>query len=140
VTDGTYRRNVGRMVKGAITRVAAREPELDRLKKSIGNVGHLLQQYGGPMVLVFGDKDPCWLHFVEGVNADDKLGLKKMGSKRIFLMVEGGDHTFSSMAQTQKVIDWSVEWAEALRDGVPAKFSYSNLGDNRGIPVTSIAG
>jgi hypothetical protein len=62
-----------------------------------------------------------------------------MGSKRIFLMVEGGDHTFSSKHQTQTVMEWTLEWAEALRDGRAAQFSHSNLEGNRGIPVTSIA-
>jgi pimeloyl-ACP methyl ester carboxylesterase len=138
-TDATYRKNIGRLVKGVVTRVTAREPELERLKENIGQVGDLLRQYGGPIVLVFGDKDPCWLHFVEGVNASDKLGLSRMGSKRTFLMVEGGDHTFSSKPQTDQVIDWTVEWAEALREGTAAQFSHSKLGDNRGIPVTSIA-
>jgi pimeloyl-ACP methyl ester carboxylesterase len=139
VTDGTYRKNIGRLVKGVITRVAARDPELERLQKKIGQVGQLLQQYRGPIVLVFGDKDPCWGHFEERVNANDKLGLAKMGSKRTFLLVEGGDHTFSSKPQTQKVIDWTVEWAEALHDGTAAQFSHSKSGENRGIPVTSIA-
>ena len=138
-TDATYRKDIGRLLKGVVTRVAAREPELERLKKNIGQVGDLLRQYRGPIVLVFGDKDPCWFHLAQGVNANDKLGLAKMVSKRIFLMVEGGDHTFSSMPQTQKVIDWTVEWAEALRDGRAAQFSHSKLGENRGIPVTSIA-
>jgi pimeloyl-ACP methyl ester carboxylesterase len=138
-TDETYRKDVVRMIKGAATRVAAREPELERLKRSIGQVGNLLRQYDGPIALIFGDKDPCWFHFAEGVNADDKLGLAAMGAKRIFLMVEGGDHTFSSMKQTQTVIEWTVEWAEALRDGRAAQFTHSNLGENRGIPVTSIA-
>ena len=138
-TDATYRKNIVRLIKGAATRVAAREPELERLKKSIGQVGDLLRQYSGPIVMVFGDKDPCWFHFVEGVNADDKLGLAKMGAKRKFLMVEGGDHTFSSKPQTDKVIGWTVEWAEALRDGAAAQFSHFKSGENRGIPVTSIA-
>jgi pimeloyl-ACP methyl ester carboxylesterase len=138
-TDSVYRKNIVRMIKGAATRVAAREPELDRLKKSIGQVGDLLRQYSGPIVLVFGDKDPCWFHFTEGVNADDELGLAGMGSKRIFLMVESGDHTFSSKPQTDQVIDWTVEWAEALRDGTAAQFSVSKMGENRGIPVTSVA-
>jgi uncharacterized protein len=139
LTDGTYRNNVGRLLKGVVTRVAAREPELARLQEKIGQVGDLLRQYRGPIVLVFGDKDPCWTHFEERVNANDRLGLAKMGSKRIFLLVEGGDHTFSSMKQTQTVIEWTVEWAKALRGGTVAQFSHSNLGDNRGIPVTSIA-
>jgi fermentation-respiration switch protein FrsA (DUF1100 family) len=139
VTDGTYRKNIGRLVKGVVARAIAREPELARLKKEIGQVGDLLRRYEGPIVLVFGDKDPCWVHFVEGVNANDKLGLAQMGSKRKFLLVEGGDHTFSSMPQTHTVIDWTVAWAEALRDGKPAQFLHSKLGENRGIPVTSIA-
>jgi pimeloyl-ACP methyl ester carboxylesterase len=138
-TDATYRKNIVRLIKGAATRVAAREPELERLKKSIGQVGELLRQYSGPIVMVFGDKDPCWFHFAEGVNADDKLGLANMGGKRKFLMVEGGDHTFSSKPQTDKVIDWTVEWAEALRDGTAAQFSHFKSGENRGIPITSIA-
>jgi pimeloyl-ACP methyl ester carboxylesterase len=138
-TDATYRKNVVRMIQGAARRVAAREPELERLKRSIGQVGHLLRQYNGPITLIFGDKDPCWFHFVEGVNVDDKLGLSQMGSKRIFLMVEGGDHTFSSKPQTDQVIAWTVEWAEALRQGTAVQFSHSKLGENRGIPVTSIA-
>lgn len=139
VTDATYRKNVGRLLKGVVTRVAAREPELERLQKKIGQVGQLLQQYPGPIVLVFGDKDPCWAHFEERVNANDQLGLAKMGSKRRFVLLEGGDHTFSSGAQTQCVIDWTVEWAEALRDGTKAQFKQSNLGENRGISVASIA-
>ncbi|MGC2193644.1 MAG: alpha/beta fold hydrolase [Terriglobales bacterium] len=138
-TDATYRKNIVRLLKGVATRVAAREPELERLKKNIGEVGDLLRKYSGPIVLVFGDKDPCWTHFVEGVNANDKLGLAEMGERRKFLMLDGGDHTFSSRAQTEKVIEWTVEWAEALRDGRAAHYSYSKLEENRGIPVTSIA-
>jgi pimeloyl-ACP methyl ester carboxylesterase len=138
-TDATYRKNVGRLVKGVIARVTAREPELERLKKNIGQIGDLLRQYSGPVVMVFGDKDPCWFHFTEGVNANDKLGLSQMGAQRIFLMVEGGDHTFSSMPQTEKVVRWTVEWAEALRDNTAVQFSYSKSGENRGIPVTSVA-
>jgi pimeloyl-ACP methyl ester carboxylesterase len=138
-TDSTYRKNIGRLLKGVATRVVAREPELERLKKKIGQIGGLLQQYRGPIVLVFGDKDPCWTHFEERVNANDQLGLAKMGSKRTFVLLEGGDHTFSSMAQTEKVIDWTVEWAEALRDGKAAQFEHSNLGGNRGISVASTA-
>jgi pimeloyl-ACP methyl ester carboxylesterase len=137
-SDGIYRKNIGRLVKGMVTRAVAHEPELDRLQREIGQVGQLLQQYRGPIVLVFGDKDPCWHHFEERVNANDKLELSKMGGKRILLLVEGGDHTFSSMTQTQKVIYWTVEWAEGLCAGVPAKFSYSQLGENRGIPVASV--
>jgi pimeloyl-ACP methyl ester carboxylesterase len=137
--DGTYRKNIGRLVTGVITRVAAREPELERLQKKIGQVGHLLQQYRGPIVLVFGDKDPCWAHFEERVNANDKLGLTKMGAKRTLLLVDDGDHTFSSKLQTEKVIDWTVMWAEASRDGTAAQFSDSKSGGNRGIPVTPIA-
>ena len=140
VTDAAYRKSVGRMLKGVVTQIAAREPELEWLKKYIGQVGDLLRRYHGPIVLVFGDKDPCWTHFVERVNTNDKLGLSQMGSKRIFLMLEGGDHTFSSKPQTDQVIAWTVEWANALRDGTPAQFSHSKLGENRGIPVTSIAG
>jgi pimeloyl-ACP methyl ester carboxylesterase len=139
VTDATYRKNVGRLLKGVATRVAAREPELERLKKSIGEIGNLLRQYAGPIVLVFGDKDPCWFHFRDGVNAEDKLGLNAMGTKRNFVLLEGGDHTFSSKPQTDQVIAWTVEWAQALRDGAAAQFSHSRLGDNRGIPVTSVA-
>ena len=139
VTDRTYRKNIGRLLKGVITRVAAREPELERLQQRIGQIGHLLQQYRGPIVLVFGDKDPCWTHFEERVNANDKLGLAKMGSQRTFVVLDGGDHTFSSMAQTQTVIDWTVEWAEALRDGKAAQYSQYKLEENRGIPATSVA-
>jgi hypothetical protein len=139
VSDRAYRKNIGRLIKGVVTRVTAREPELERLQKKIGQVGHLLQQYRGPIVLVFGDKDPCWTHFEERVNANDQLGLAKMGSKRTFVLLEGGDHTFSSMPQTQKVIEWTVAWAEALRDGTVAKFEHSNLGENRGISVASTA-
>jgi hypothetical protein len=61
-----------------------------------------------------------------------------MSSKRTFL-VEGGDHALSSVQQTQTVIDWTVERAEALRDGTAAHFSHSKLGENRGIPVASTA-
>jgi hypothetical protein len=139
VTDAPYRKNISRLLKGVVTRIAAREPELERLKKHIGQVGDLLRQYRGPIVLVFGDRDPCWLHFVDGVNANDKLGLARMGAKRTFLLLEGGDHTFSSMQQTQTVIDWTVEWAEALRDTTAAQFSHSKLGGNSGIPVASTA-
>jgi hypothetical protein len=139
VTDTTYRKNVVGLLKGVANRVVAREPELERLKKNVDQVGDLLRRYSGHIALVFGDKDPCWFHFAEGVNANDKLGLSRMGAKRIFLMVEKGDHTFSSRPQTRTVIDWTVEWAEALRDGRAAQFSHSKLGDNRGIPVTSTA-
>lgn len=139
VTDATYRKNIGRMLKGAATQVTAREPELERLKEKIGQIGELLSGYGGPIVLTFGDNDPCWFHFAEGVNANDQLGLSRMGSKRQTLMVEGGDHTFSSKRQTDQVIVWTVEWARALRDGVAAQFSDFKPGENRGIPVTSIA-
>jgi len=138
-TNPIYRKNVVRMLKGAAARVTTREPELEQLKKYIGQVGDLLRQYSGPIVIVFGDKDPCWFHFAEGVNANDKLGLARMGARRQFLMVEGGDHTFSSKAQTDEVIAWTVEWAEALRDGRAAQFSHFKSGENRGIPVTSIA-
>ena len=137
--DGTYRKNIGRLFTGVITRVAAREPELERLQKKIGQVGRLLHEYRGPIVLVFGDKDPCWAHFEERVNANDKLRLAQMGSKRTLLLLEGGDHTFSSKPQTEKVIDWTVEWAGALRNGTTAQFSNSKSGGNRGIPVASIA-
>jgi alpha-beta hydrolase superfamily lysophospholipase len=138
-TDGKYRKNVCRSVKLLLTAYSNRDSELGCLQKKIGQTGQLLQQYRGPIVFVFGDKDPCWVHFEERVNANDQLGLAKMGSKRIFLMVESGDHTFSSMRQTQTVIGWTVEWAEALRDGAAAQFSHSKLGGNSGIPVASSA-
>jgi len=32
-TDATYRKDIGRLLKGVVTRVAAREPELERLKR-----------------------------------------------------------------------------------------------------------
>ncbi len=86
-TDATYRKNIVRLLKGVATRVAAREPELERLKKNIGEVGDLLRKYSGPVVLVFGDKDPCWTHFVEGVNAKaTSWAWPKMGERRKFLM------------------------------------------------------
>lgn len=138
-TDAHYRKYIGRMLKGVATQVTAREPELERLKKKIAEIGPLLKGYRGSLTLVFGDKDPCWTHFEERVNEGDKLGLAKMGEKRKFLMVEGGDHTFSSKAQTEQVIDWTVEWAEAARDGRTAQYSQFKSGDNRGIPVTSVA-
>ena len=139
VTDATYRKTFSACLRGVATRVVAREPELERLKKNIAEVGALLRKYRGPIVLVFGDKDPCWAHFVDGVNANDKLGLAEMGERRKFLILDGGDHTFSSRAQTEKVIEWTVEWAEAMRDDRAAHYSYSKLEENRGIPVTSIA-
>ena len=138
-TDATYRKNIVRMLKGVASQVTAREPELETLKEKIAEISPLLQQYRGALTLVFGDKDPCWTHFEERVNEGDKLGLLKMGEKRKFLMVEGGDHTFSSKAQTDQVIDWTVEWAEAGRDGRTVQYSHFKSGDNRGIPVTSVA-
>jgi hypothetical protein len=73
------------------------------------------------------------------VNANDKLRLAEMGSRRRLLTVHGGDHTFSSRKQTEQVIEWTVEWAEALRDGRVAQYSCSKLEENRGISTTSIA-
>jgi pimeloyl-ACP methyl ester carboxylesterase len=139
LSDGTYRKNVSRLVKGMITRAVAREPELEHLKRKIGEVGRLLQTYAGPVVLVFGDNDPCWDHFNQRVNANDKLGLLKMAPRRTFLMVEGGDHTFSSIVQTNQVIEYTVEWAEAFRDRRAEQFTKLISGEKRDIPVASIA-
>ena len=67
-TDSIYRKNVGLFGKSLWKRFSTRQPELQRLQKKIGQLGQLLRQYNGPMVLLFGDKDPCWAHFQERVN------------------------------------------------------------------------
>ncbi|HEY7616795.1 MAG TPA: alpha/beta fold hydrolase [Terriglobales bacterium] len=139
VTDSTYRQKVGRFLTRLITRSSARNPELVRLQGKISQVGRLLSEYTGPIVLVFGDKALCWAHFAARVNVNDKLALARMGSRRTLLLMENGDHTFSSLQQTEKLIAWTVEWAEGLRDGSQAQFAYSKVGVNRGIPVASIA-
>jgi alpha-beta hydrolase superfamily lysophospholipase len=139
-TDSTYRKNVGLFGKALLKRFSTRQPELQLLQKKIGQLAQLLRHYNGPMVLLFGDKDPCWAHFQERVNPDDKLGLAKKAIAPQFVLLEGGDHTFSSMQQTKQMVQWTVEWAEALRDGVKAQIEFSKTGETRGISTTSVAG
>jgi pimeloyl-ACP methyl ester carboxylesterase len=98
---------------------------LQQRRKEIAKVPCLLAAWEGPCLMVFGEKDRYWRDFVERVNPSDKLGLMKKAGWS-WALVREGDHTFASAEQTAELIRFTVEWAQALREGSPAALQYSS--------------
>jgi pimeloyl-ACP methyl ester carboxylesterase len=91
--------------------------ELERMKETIGRVGKLLARYEGPCVLVFGDKDSYLADFVERVNPNDKLGLKRKKFPPAWVLIKDGDHTFSSREKTEELFRITLGWVAPFLQG-----------------------
>jgi len=91
--------------------------ELDRMKEVIGSVANLLVRYDGPCLMVFGEKDSYLTDWVERVNPGDKLGLKKKKIPPDWVVIKGGDHTFSSRERTEELFRLTLNWAGPFLEG-----------------------
>jgi pimeloyl-ACP methyl ester carboxylesterase len=89
--------------------------ELSRMKATIGRVGALLAAYDGPSLMIFGEKDSYLKDFTERVNPGDKLELKKKANPPEWVLIENGDHTFSSREKTEQLFQVTLNWLEQLR-------------------------
>jgi pimeloyl-ACP methyl ester carboxylesterase len=117
VSDGVYRTNLLGSVAAMARSFFRGNGKLQSMQSQIGRVGPLLAQYDGPTLLVYGDKDPFWSTLTKRINPGDRLGLCKMKSPPKIAVVADGDHMFHSVQQTSEVIQLSVSWAAAFRDG-----------------------
>ncbi len=117
VSDESYRTNVLKSVAAIGRRCTRVDGKLQHLRSQISRVGSLLAQYEGPTLLVFGETDPYWSTFTKRVNPGDRLRLSKMKSPPKIALVADGDHMFNSVDQASEVIQLSVSWAKAFRDG-----------------------
>lgn len=91
--------------------------ELGRMKEVIGRVGNLLARYEGPCLLIFGEKDSYLTDFVEHVNPDDRLGLKRKKCPPGWVIIKDGDHTFSSREKTDELFRYTLDWLGPFLEG-----------------------
>jgi pimeloyl-ACP methyl ester carboxylesterase len=110
----SYRTKLGILA----ARYLHRQPnELVRLRKAIGRVGSLLQNYEGPWLLIFSEKDTYLTEFNERVNPGDKLGLNKKALPPGWVLIKNGDHTFASREKTDELIRVTTNWMQEFREG-----------------------
>jgi pimeloyl-ACP methyl ester carboxylesterase len=88
--------------------------ELGRMKATIGRVGGLLAAYDGPCLMIFGEKDSYLTDFTERVNPGDKLKLREKPNPPEWVLIEDGDHTFSSREKTEQLFQATLNWLERL--------------------------
>jgi pimeloyl-ACP methyl ester carboxylesterase len=88
--------------------------ELGRMKATIGRVGGLLAAYDGSCLMIFGEKDSYLTDFTERVNPGDKLKLKEKRNPPEWVLIEDGDHTFSSREKTEQLFQATLNWLERL--------------------------
>jgi len=112
-----YRKNLPKLARLIFRRYTEREPALEQLRTQIARVGQLLAEYQGPMLLIFGENDPYWKSFETRINPNDKLGLRLKDHPPSLVLVKNGDHTFSSLEQTQEMINASLAWIAGFRNG-----------------------
>ncbi len=117
VSDGAYRSNLLRSTLAMAGSYFRRDGKLQNMQSQISRVGPLLAQYDGPSLLIYGDTDAFWSDFTKRINPGDKLGLSEMKSPPKIAVVIDGDHMFHSVQQTSEVVQLSVSWAAALREG-----------------------
>jgi pimeloyl-ACP methyl ester carboxylesterase len=117
VSDRGYRTNLLESVLAIARNYLQGNGKLQDMRSQISLVGPFLTQYDGPSLLIYGDGDPYWSTFTKRINAGDKLRLSEMKSPPKIAVVVDGDHMFHSVQQTSKVIQLSVVWAAAFRDG-----------------------
>ena len=117
VSDSGYRANVLRSIGALAQRHSGVGSKFKEVRNQIGRVGPLLARYPGPSLLVYGETDPYWSAFTQRINANDKLRLSKMKTPPKLVVVSEGDHMFNSVDTTAQVIQLSVSWAEAFREG-----------------------
>ncbi len=110
-----YRKNLPRLATNIFRHYRNHEPELDRLRVAIGQVGELLAAYPGPCLLLFGEKDVYRESFLERVNPGDRLGLANKPIPPDWGMVKDGDHTFASAEQTAELIRHTRDWLQTFR-------------------------
>lgn len=91
------------------------DPDLKRHRSAVDRVGHLLAQYAGPCLIVFGEKDIVWRTFSERVNPDDRLGLKRKPAPSGLVVIKEADHMFSSQEHTAELIRHTLGWLEQFR-------------------------
>jgi pimeloyl-ACP methyl ester carboxylesterase len=104
--------------------------ELGRMKDTIGRVGGLLARYDGPSILVFGEKDSYLTDFVERVNPNDRLGLKKKELPPSWVLIKDGDHTFSSREKTEELFSLTLSWMQPFLEGsLPGQFERAQAGN-----------
>lgn len=89
--------------------------ELGRMKAAIGRVGGLLAAYDGPCLIIFGEKDSYLTDFTERVNPGDRLELQKRPNPPEWVLIENGDHTFSSREKTEQLFQTTLDWLKRLR-------------------------
>jgi pimeloyl-ACP methyl ester carboxylesterase len=117
VLDAGYRTNLLKSVAAMARTYVRADDKLQNMRTQIGRVGPLLAQYEGPTLVIYGETDPYWLTFTKRINPGDRLQLSKMKSPPKIAVVADGDHMFHSVRQTSEVIQLSLSWATAFRDG-----------------------
>jgi pimeloyl-ACP methyl ester carboxylesterase len=117
LSDSGYRANVFRALAALRQNRSSVGNAFKDVCLQIGRVGQLLARYDGPTLLVYGSADPYWTGFSQSVNSGDKLRLAKMKFPPKLVVVSEGDHMFNSVDATVEVIQLSVSWAEAFREG-----------------------
>jgi len=117
VSDSGYRANVVRSIGALVQRHSSVGSRLKEVRNQIGRVGPLLARYPGPCLIVYGETDPYWSGFTQRINPGDKLRLSKMKAPPKLVVVGEADHMFNSVGTTAQVIQLSLSWAEAFREG-----------------------
>jgi pimeloyl-ACP methyl ester carboxylesterase len=115
-----YRSQIRKVASLLAKRYFGGETGLRRRRREISRVSGLLAACQEPCLMVFGERDPYWANFTLRVNPNDKLGLTKKSPRWDWVLVRDGDHTFASAEQTEELIRYTIEWAQAFRDGSPA--------------------
>lgn len=109
----SWKRKLGVLVR---RHSQAAPKELARMKATIGRVGGLLAAYDGPCLMIFGEKDSYLEDFTERVNPDDKLKLKEKPNPPEWVLIENGDHTFSSREKTKQLFQATLNWLERFKN------------------------
>jgi pimeloyl-ACP methyl ester carboxylesterase len=117
VSDSGYRTNTFRSLATLARTYIKKDNKLDQMRDRIARIGPLLAQYEGPTLVVYGDTDPYWTALTRRINVGDKLQLAKKNLPPKIAVIVDGDHMFHSVRQTSEVINLSLSWAKALRDG-----------------------
>lgn len=120
LSDSGYRANVWQSLS-ALTKKREIAAKFKDVCQQIGRVGPLLAKYSGPTLLVYGETDPYWTAFTHRINPKDKLHLSEMKFPPKLVVIRDGDHMFNSVETAAEVIQLSVSWAKAFREGQAPK-------------------
>ena len=134
-----YHKNLTKMGAIWMRRYLSPEPELDRLRRAVRQVGPLLAHQELPCLLIFGEKDTYLSHFLETVNPNDHLGLARKHFPPRMEIVPDGDHTFASREQTAELLRLTLDWLEPFQRGLAPSRANPYPGVEHGISLAPTA-